>query len=123
MALGLLVYAIGVFGTWLQGEFWWVTFGKFSDADRSTLSDTRMAMCLPELFVLVSGLIMSSSFFVFVEGKKHKDLLILSFIALLALPVWITGSIAGSNLFSKSQAALQEHFENAKSKAESRTQN
>ena len=113
LVVGFLVISFGLFGVWLQSEFWDISTNYLVMEDQVLHSEVVESFCLPTIVTSIGGLavawvILASK----LMGKfslKQRNIIFVIFVFVYVLAVFIPAKIAGDKMWKKALEAERKY--------------
>lgn len=102
---GLSAAGFGLFGIWIQGNFWDITTNYLAMADTLLHSEVVESFCLPSIVTLLGGLaiawVILASRLTGKYSPKWRNSAFIIFVVVYVLAVFIPAKIAGDKMWVK----------------------
>ena len=118
---GLIAFAGGIFGLWIQGRIMYDGDSLVTIADVWTPQEIYLSICLPSLVISISGLLLS---WVILASKltekisaTKRNVLFAAFAVVFLVAIMVTSKIATDQDWARARAAEDEYFKNLRTNA------
>jgi hypothetical protein len=113
LVYGFVVMCGGVFGIWMQGEFWDISTNYLAMADQLLHSEVVESFCLPTIVTSLGGLaiawVILASKLTEKYSSKRKNLIFMIYAAVYVVAVFVPAKIAGDKMWNKAKEVEQKY--------------